>query len=150
MNCFSETHYIEQITDDGLIGFLNDDPVRPDIPIAVRIANNKSAYVLFNFDTNCVEAVVCVAYTNKVITKEEEVYEECDDPSIAMFYTVWSYTPGAGRKIILAVRDMIIQEKPDIQRFVTLSPQTEIAKRFHLRNGAFELQRNKTTVNFEY
>ena len=150
LNCFSETHYIEEITGDGLIGFLYDDPVRPNIPLTVRISNNKSAYVLFDYETSCVEAVVCVAFTDKVLTKESEVYEDCDDPSIAMFYTVWSYKPGAGRKIILAVRDMIIREKPEIQRFITLSPQTEMARKFHLRNGAIELQMNEDTVNFEY
>ena len=39
---------------------------------------------------------------------------------------------------------------PHIKRFVTLSPKTEMAKKFHLRNGATELQENETTVNFEY
>ena len=150
LNFLTDTHYIEEITGDGLIGFLQEDPVRPLIPMTVRISDNKSAYVLFNNDTSCVDAVVCVAYTNKVLTKESEVYENCDDPSIAMFYTVWSYTPGAGRKIILSVRDMILVNKPEIKRFITLSPQTEMARKFHLRNGAVELQVNEDTVNFEY
>jgi hypothetical protein len=39
---------------------------------------------------------------------------------------------------------------PHIQRAVTLSPPTAMARKFHLRNGAFELQVNSTTVNFEY
>ena len=146
----TETHYIEQIIDDGLLGYLKDDPVRPSIPSTNRIKHNKESYVLFNHDTCCVDAVVCVAYTDKVLIEESEVYEDCNDPCIAMFYTVWSYTPGAGRKIIIALRDMLVLEKPDIQRFITLSPQTDMAKRFHIRNGAFELQRNETTVNFEY
>ncbi len=150
LNCSTETHYIEQIIDDGLLGFLKDDPVRPSIPSTNRIKHNKESYVLFNYETCCVDAVVCVAYTDRVLTEESEVYEDCNDPSIAMFYTVWSYTPGAGRKIILAVRDYIIHSKPEITRFVTLSPQTEMARKFHLRNGAFELQVNKNTVNFEY
>tara|TARA_B100001057_G_C22641507_1_gene868429 strand:- start:230 stop:682 length:453 start_codon:yes stop_codon:yes gene_type:complete len=150
LNCLTDIHYIEEIIGDGLIGFLRDDPVRPLIPLPVRITNNKSAYVLFNDNDCCIDAVVCVAYTDRVLTKEIEVYEDCTNPSIAMFYTVWSYKPGAGRKVILAVRDMIIQEKPEIQRFITLSPQTDMARRFHLRNGAIELQINENTVNFEY
>lgn len=150
MNYFSDTHYIEQVTGDGLIGFLSDDPVRPLIPLTLRISNNKSAYVLFNNDTCCVDAVICVAFTDKIITKEDQIYEDCKNPNTAMFYTVWSYQPGAGRKIILAVRDLILDTKPDIKRFVTLSPQTEMARKFHLRNGAVELQINENTVNFEY
>ena len=150
MNCLTEEHYIEKIIGDGLLGFLRDDPVRPLIPLTVRIADNKSAYVLFNDTDCCVDAVVCVAYTDRVLTEEKEIYENCEKPTIAMFYTVWSYKSGAGRKIILKVRDMILKERPDIKRFVTLSPKTMMARKFHLRNGAIELQVNKDTVNFEY
>ena len=39
---------------------------------------------------------------------------------------------------------------PEIKRFVTLSPLTEVARRFHTRNGAVELQVNSETQNFEY
>ena len=63
-----------------------------------------------------------------------------------MFYTVWSYL-GAGFTIILE-KDYI--QKYAIKSFVTLSTKTEIARKFHLRNGATELQENETTVNFEY
>ena len=150
MSCLTEEHYIEEIIGDGLLGFLRDDPVRPLIPLTVRIADNKSAYVLFNDQDCCVDAVVCVAFTDKVLTKEVEIYEDCTKPNIAMFYTVWSYKSGAGRKIILQVRDLILKEKPEIKRFVTLSPKTTMARKFHVRNGAFELQVNEETVNFEY
>jgi len=37
-----------------------------------------------------------------------------------------------------------------VKRFITLSPQTEMARRFHLRNGAVVLQVNTTSVNYEY
>ena len=94
--------------------------------------------------------MVCVAFTDKIITEESEVYKDCKDPSVAMFYTVWSYPRGAGRTIILEVRDYIQKNMPHIKRFVTLSPKTEMARKFHLRNGATELQVNETTVNFEY
>jgi len=33
---------------------------------------------------------------------------------------------------------------------ITLSPLTEMARNFHLHNGAFELQVNEKTQNFEY
>lgn len=141
---------LEIINSDLYSGFLHDDPVRPSIPISVRISNNKIAFALTDLDDGNVHAVVCVAFTDKVLTEESEVYEDCKDPSVAMFYTVWSYSRGAGRTIILEVRDYIQKNMPHIKRFVTLSPKTDMARKFHLRNGATELQVNETTVNFEY
>ena len=35
-------------------------------------------------------------------------------------------------------------------RYVTLSPKTEMARKFHLRNGATLLKENEFTFNFEY
>jgi hypothetical protein len=37
-----------------------------------------------------------------------------------------------------------------LNRLVTLSPLTEMAEKFHLRNGAKLIQKNETTQNFEY
>ena len=37
-----------------------------------------------------------------------------------------------------------------LKRFVTLSPKTELAKRFHLKNGAIVYRENDETVNYEY
>ena len=37
-----------------------------------------------------------------------------------------------------------------ILRVITLSPPTDMAKKFHLRNNAIELRVNQDTVNFEY
>jgi hypothetical protein len=33
---------------------------------------------------------------------------------------------------------------------VTLSPKTEMARRFHLKNGASELRENSNTINYIY
>lgn len=141
---------LEIINSDLYSGFLHDDPVRPSIPILVRISNNKIAFALTDLDDGNVHAVVCVAFTEEVITEESEVYQDCKDPSVAMFYTVWSYSRGAGRDIIFKVKDYIEKNMPHINRFVTLSPKTDMARKFHLRNGATELQVNENTVNFEY
>jgi hypothetical protein len=48
------------------------------------------------------------------------------------------------------VVDEMQKQFPEIDRFVTLSPKTEMAKRFHLKNGAVVLRENDTTVNYEY
>ena len=40
---------------------------------------------------------------------------------IAVFYTVWSYAKGAGRKMVLETAEYLKKER-GIKRFVTLSP----------------------------
>jgi hypothetical protein len=44
----------------------------------------------------------------------------------------------------------IQQQFPSIERFVTLSPKTEMARRFHTKNGAGVYRENSNTVNYEY
>ena len=44
----------------------------------------------------------------------------------------------------------IKQHYPSIKNFVTLSPKTEMARRFHLKNGARVMRENADTVNYEY
>jgi len=72
------------------------------------------------------------------------------DAPIATFYTVWSYTKGAGTEIIFRVKEHIEKEKSYVNRFVTLSPCTEMATRFHLKNGAVLLNKYEDYQNFEY
>ena len=103
-----------------------------------------------------IDAVICVAYTNEVpITEHElDVYSQaaCQDGehgNIAVFYTVWSYARGAGRTMVLEAAREIKRSRP-VKRFVTLSPLTEMAERFHLRNGARLVARGRECQNFEY
>ena len=44
----------------------------------------------------------------------------------------------------------MVKESNNLNRLVTLSPLTDMARNFHLKNGAKELQVNETTQNFEY
>jgi hypothetical protein len=44
----------------------------------------------------------------------------------------------------------MIKDSSHLNRLVTLSPLTEMARKFHLKNGAKEVQVNLTTQNFEY
>ena len=44
----------------------------------------------------------------------------------------------------------IQRDYPSVTRFVTLSPKTEVARRFHLRNGAIVFRENLDTINYEY
>ena len=66
---------------------------------------------------------------------------------IAIAYTVWSKKKGGGKLIVKEVYKKI-KKSNHLNRLVTLSPLTEMAKKFHLRNKAKLLQVNKTTQNF--
>ena len=68
---------------------------------------------------------------------------------IAIVYTVWSKKKGGGKRIVQEVFKMV-KKSNHLNRLVTLSPLTDMARKFHLRNGAKELQVNKTSQNFEY
>jgi hypothetical protein len=136
---------------------VKDDPVRPKIAADWRIQNGREVYALYEDqyaeqDTVLFEgprAVICVAYTNGIALTEQDL-NNTQNPNTAMFYTVWSYDRGAGREIVLSTAKHIKDTREDIARFVTLSPLTEMAERFHLRNGAEFLRKGEYCQNFEY
>ena len=137
---------------DPLIQLIRDDPVRPDIPISFRLGENRSIYVLLSDDDYALpSAVVCVCHKDQVPKSVDELMSENISPAdVAVFYTIWSYKPGAGRKLITDACAFIRANNPDIKKYVTLSPPTEMAKIFHLRNGAHVLNINDDTVNYKY
>ena len=132
---------------DRFFSFLLEDPVRPTIPTEQRVGTNRDIFVLHEADR--VDAITCVSYQNCVPERETELFTP-GDASIAVFYTIWSYRPGAGRELILNSVRKIRNDHPEITRFVTLSPKTEMAERFHLRNGAQIFKVNDDTINYEY
>jgi hypothetical protein len=134
---------------DAIFSLLKDDPVRPKIPHSQRIGKNKDIFVLRGIGEK-VTAITCVSYQNFVPTGEFELFSECDDPNIAIFYTIWSYAPGSGRRLIFEALDSIQKDQPKITRFLTLSPKSEMAEKFHLRNGAKVFRVNDETINYEY
>ena len=127
---------------------LDKYPVRTHIN---KLEAGKQVYVLDDLS-----AVICIAYTNEVPTNEKqlEYYTQaaCQDGqhgSIAVAYTVWSSKKGAGRTIVNELAD-VMKAKDGINRLVTMSPLTEMAKNFHTRNGAILLLENTDSYNFEY
>ena len=44
----------------------------------------------------------------------------------------------------------MVKKSHHLNRLVTLSPLTDMARNFHIKNGAKELQVNETPQNFEY
>lgn len=131
------------------------DPVRPDIPYDWRIANGNKVFFkgVKSYDMRYVtewDAVCCVTFKNIIPKSEMEMVCSIHSGNIAIFYTVWSTRKGAGREIIFNIVDYLKEHKPNVKRYVTLSPKTEMAKNFHLRNGAEWIGENETTNNFEY
>lgn len=140
--------YVITGLDDELAKYLADDPVRPHIPHTNRLGENKDVFAWRNED-NTVGAITCVSYQGAVPTTEGELFDG-NVPTVAIFYTIWSYSPGAGRKLLRKAVDHIKSSKGSIERFVTLSPKTAMARQFHLRNGAEVFQENNESVNYEY
>jgi hypothetical protein len=136
---------------DPLINLLADDPVRVEIPADFRIGVDCEVLVLQNEDTLEPEAVVCVAYRDSTPADILELAREpLGDITTAVFYTIWSYRSGAGRRMIRTAVNYIKRTRTSVSEFVTLSPQTDMARRFHLSNGAAEWRVNGDTVNYLY
>ena len=96
-------------------------------------------------------AVVCVCYRDFTPAAILELARLPDAPvDTAVFYTIWSYRPGAARRLINQTVQQIRRERATITEFVTLSPPTEMARQFHLRNGAQEWRVNSDSINYLY
>jgi hypothetical protein len=140
-------HTITTISDD-LASLIKDDPVRPEIPLSDRVNSNSRIYMLKDGDQTL--AVTCVKFLETIPSAVDDLVVIIGSATTAVFYTIWSYTAGAGRDLIVAAQRSIESEFPEIQTYVTLSPKTEMARRFHLKNGARELRENVDTINYIY
>ena len=138
----------------------SEDPVRPELDLAFRQTYGRKIYGLKD-DVGEIAAIMCFAFTDEVPTTVEEMDRMSYDAalkavhragvqgSIAIAYTVWAKKKGGGKAIVNEVYKMI-KKSNHLNRLVTLSPLTDMARRFHIKNGAKELQVNDTTQNFEY
>jgi hypothetical protein len=126
------------------------DPVRPELDVDFKTKPGRGVFGLLGEDGEW-KAFLCYARTFIIPQNVEELEEfTCLDGNVIIPYTVWSHQKGAGRTIINEVLNKVMNSEDDIDRVVTLSPKTEMARKFHLRNDAVEFRINPTTVNFEY
>ena len=137
----------------------NEDPVRPELTNKFRTEYGRRFYAVKYKKEIC--AIMCFGFTNDVpktvgeldlMTKDAYLQSALRDQNIgkiAIAYTIWSKKKGGGKLIVKEVFKKIKQSN-HLNRLVTLSPLTDMARNFHLHNGAFELQVNETTQNFEY
>lgn len=139
-----------RITDpkDPRAGIIKDDPVRPHIPLEQRI--NEAAELLILKAGEEILAATCMQWLKDIPKDEQDLIGMDKDKNVAVFYTIWSYKPGAGQALIKQAASWILKEYDSVQDIVTLSPQTEMAKRFHHKNGAITLRTNETSVNYRY
>lgn len=143
-----ELHHIRDIN-DPLAQVIKDDPVRPHIPLEQRI--NDAAEILLLKAGEEVLAATCMTWLNDIPADEQDLVDMPHDKAVAVFYTIWSYSPGAGAKLLRQAADWLIKEYADtIKGIVTLSPQTDMARRFHLKNGAKVHRENPNSVNYQY
>ena len=137
----------------------SEDPIRPELDNNFRSSYGRKIYgVRYKGE---IHAVMCFAYTNEIPKSVEELDKLSHDAflqsamrdqkvgQIAIAYTVWSKKKGGGKLIVKEVFKKI-KKSNHLNRLVTLSPLTEMATKFHSRNGAELIQINKTTQNFEY
>ena len=138
---------------------VNEDPVRPELDNVFRRSYGRKIYGVKYMGE--IHAVMCFAYTNEVPKNVIELDKFSHDAflqsaqrdqnvgKIAIAYTIWSKKKGGGKLIVKEVFKKI-KKSNHLNRLITLSPLTEMARSFHLRNGAVELQVNRDTQNFEY
>ena len=138
---------------------VEEDPVRPELDNEFRTGFGRKIYgVEYQGE---IHAVMCFAYTNEIPKSVDELEKLSTDAflqgamrdqkggKIAIAYTVWSKKKGGGKLIVKEVFKKI-KKSNHLNRLVTLSPLTEMATNFHIRNGAKLIQINETTQNFEY
>jgi len=138
---------------------VDEDPIRPELDIKFRTSYGRKIFGVKYKEEIC--AIMCFGYTNEIPKTIEELDLMTQDAhlqstlrdqkvgKIAIAYTVWSKKKGGGKLIVKEVFKKI-KRSNHLNRLVTLSPLTKMARNFHLRNGAIELQVNQKTQNFEY
>lgn len=134
--------------EDPLATVIKDDPVRPHIPLDQRV--NEAAEILLLRAGEEILAATCMQWLSEVPEDEEDLKAYANERNVAVFYTIWSYKPGAGAELLRAAAKWLTTEYKDMTSIVTLSPQTEMARRFHLKNGASIHRTNETSVNYKY
>ena len=136
-----------------------EDPVRPELDNVFRRSYGRKIFgVKYK---NEIYAIMCFAFTNQIPKSVDELDKLSHDAylqsaqrdqnigQIAIAYTVWSKKKGGGKLIVKEVFKKI-KKSNHLNRLVTLSPLTDMATKFHSRNGAKLIQVNETTQNFEY
>lgn len=145
----SRNYQVVDVTLD-INSWFNKDPVRPELDPAFRASNGRYVFALKSNEDGLFKAFCCFARCSKIPHSIKELAEFTDDnSSYVVPYTIWSYDKGCGRRLLYALLDMA-REDNSIEGFVTLSPNKDAAKKFHLSNGAKLYYSGKDFVNYKY
>ena len=138
---------------------VKEDPVRPELDVIFRRSYGRKIYGVEYRKEIC--AIMCFGFTDEIpktvneldlMTRDaylKSAHRDQNIGKIAIAYTIWSKKKGGGKLIVKEVFKMI-KKSNHLNRLITLSPLTDMARKFHLNNGAIELNVNKETQNFEY
>ena len=139
---------------------INEDPIRPELDVKFRTSYGRKIFGVKYKNEIC--AIMCFGFTNDIpktinefdlMTRDAHMqsasWRNQNVGKIAIAYTVWSKKKGGGKLIVKEVFKKI-KNSNHLNRLITLSPLTDMARDFHLRNGAKELRVNKESQNFEY
>jgi hypothetical protein len=138
---------------------ITEDPVRPELDVVFRRSYGRKIFgVEYKKE---IYAIMCFGFTDEIpktvkeldlMTRDAYLKSAQRDQNIgqiAIAYTIWSKKKGGGKLIVKEVFKMI-KKSNHLDRLFTLSPLTQMARNFHLNNGAIEIQVNEETQNFEY
>ena len=139
---------------------VTEDPVRPELSLEFRQAYGRKIYGIKDEEGD-IAAVMCFAFTHEIPKSVEDMDALSKDAAmqavhragiqgnVAIAYTVWAKKKGGGKHMVNEVYKMI-KGSNHLNRLVTLSPMTDMARKFHLKNGAVELRENSNTINYIY
>ena len=139
---------------------IKEDPIRPELDVKFRTSYGRKIFGVKYKKEIC--AIMCFGFTNQIpktinefdlMTRDAHMqsasWRSKNIGKIAIAYTVWSKKKGGGKLIVKEIFKKI-KKSNHLNRLVTLSPLTDMARKFHLNNGAIEVQVNENTQNFEY
>ena len=138
---------------------INEDPVRPELDVVFRRSYGRKIYGVKYKKEIC--AIMCFGFTDEIpktvkeldlMTRDAYLKSAQRDQNIgniAIAYTIWSKKRGGGKLIVKEIFKKI-KKSNHLNRLITLSPLTDMARNIQLNNGAIELQVNEGTQNFEY
>jgi hypothetical protein len=156
---------------DTYAEYINDDPVRRSLfeDNRTRFKGNFRVYADVDKDTEGfgfkVNAIVCVVVcpflpqteeqlrlyaTGELGVNEGELGVGERTGIILCPYSLWSYSRGAGKRLLNDLLECAPVLHPDIDHVITMSPPTQMAMHFHVGNGAVLLSPNTETINYAY
>jgi len=156
---------------DTYARYIDDDPIHPNLfaDNLTRFTGNFRVYADVDKDTEGfgfkVNAIVCVVVCPFLPQAEEQLrlyatgglglekIELGEDERMGIVlcpYSMWSYSRGAGKRLVNDLLECAPVLHPDVDHVITMSPPTLRAMHFHIGNGAILLSPNAETVNYAY